>query len=191
MSVASNTVRRKAPLAPTNLVLTTTGGFVNVSWHHVASNGLLDKYEVWSSVEATEGYTLIGVVPGSEITETCSFTDAAVGTSEPIYYRIYAVKNGAYSTALEGSVSITGTVGDVQNFVVTAHYDFYELNFKLPDDYRLDRIEIRVAKSGAPTGMSEAGATLVYTGLTEHYLYSVPDADLNLYHQFFVKTIGY
>ena len=106
-----------------------------------------------------------------------------------VNYKVCAVNHEVRSDALTGSISITGNVADPTGLKVDADIDSFVIQYKLPQDNRLSHVEIWTDKHVSSGSLSEANAKLVYSGNAESFIYRIPEADYDLYHQFWVKSI--
>ncbi len=175
------------PSAPTNLVLTQVGGTVTVEFD--SASGEVHRYEVWSSVGDTTNYNLIGVINEDNVTATMEVVDDTFNRNATIYYSVYAIRHGKYSTALSGNVTVTGNVADVTGMRVMEALEGYHLEWTLPNDNRLQQVEVNVDSADTLGGLSEGASSTFYTGIAEHTFYEVPEADANKFHQFWIYAI--
>ncbi|MGD9697602.1 hypothetical protein [Acinetobacter sp.] len=176
------------PAAPTNLVLSQISDSIQVQFDASATTSI-DEYEVWASVGDQSSYGLVGVIPKDDMLTTMAILDDTFERVTTIYYRVYAIKSGNRSSALSGSITATGMVTDVSGLKVDNFLNFYFIQYSKPQDRRLDHIEIKMHKNAVQGSLSEASATLIYSGLADSYLYKIPEVDEGLYHQFWVYTI--
>ncbi len=177
------------PAAPTSIVLTETTGTVEVQFDRSTSTDE-DRYEVWRSITgASTGFALIGIVKTDSISSTMVLVDSVYGINDPLYYRIYAVRRGVYSTALTGNTTPTGSVADVSSLSVSVDLNSFILEWRNPSDHRLNYIEIKVHAHVSSGSLSEGSASVCYQGLDENFTYVIPAADREKYHKFWVYTI--
>jgi len=177
------------PAAPSNLVLTEVNDYVNVQFDQSASPSI-DEYEIWrSETSSTSGFALIGIIKSDDAQPTMILVDDTYTKQGALYYRIYAVKNGARSAALTGSITTTGIVADVTNLQITEDVDKFIIQYTVPDDRRLAYVEIKVDAQLNSIDLAEINATTIYQGKDGIYIYKIPDADKDKYHQFWVYTV--
>ena len=177
-----------APAPPTDMLLSQVGDHINVQFSASETSGDL-SYEIWSSVGNETSFGLIGLIPPEDVTATMVVVDSTYDRKATIYYRVYALVNGCRSTALTGSLTATNDVAEVSNLTIDDFVEFYAVQFTRPVDRRLSHIEIKVDAQADAGDLLESNAVLVYSGLTESYIYKVKEADKDKYHQFWVYTI--
>jgi hypothetical protein len=105
-------------------------------------------------------------------------------------YRVYAVKNGVYSSPLTGSQTFTvGTVEPTNMSVInlnTAYYIQYDApsaKGRFVSSYNIYKHEHATASS-----LARASATLVYSGINNSFMYGISGVDNNNFHQFWVEV---
>ena len=174
------------PNPPTNLILNQINNTVIIQFD---SSGNYDRYEVWSSVGNTNNYNLIGVFNTDIITGTMELTDDTFNKNGIIYYSVYSIKNGKYSTALTGSINVTGNVPDPSNMKVMETLHGYHIEWELPNDPRLQQVEVYVHSSPTFSGLSESLSTNFYTGLSTSTFFTPSETDSNNFHQFWVSSV--
>ena len=155
----------------------------------VSASGEVHRYEVWSSVGSTTNYNLIGVINEYNVSSSYQIVDDTFNKNDTMYYSVYSLRHGKYSTALAGNITVTGNVADVSNMRVMDSLEGFHLEWALPNDNRLQQVEVNVDSATTLGGLSEGASTNFYTGLTEHTFYEVPEADANKFHQFWIYTI--
>ena len=175
------------PSAPTNLSLTQVDGTVVIQFN--TASGEVHNYEIWSSVGDTTNYNLIGVVNEDNFSSSIELIDDTFNRNATMYYSAYSVRHGKYSTALTGSITVSGNVADVTGMRVMESLEGYHLEWKLPNDNRLQQVDVKVDAADTLGGLSEGASSTFYTGIAEHTFYEVPEADANKFHQFWIYTI--
>ena len=175
------------PSSPTNLSLTEVGDTVQISFDEGETG--CESYEVWMSESGNTDYSLISIINKDDISSTMSVVDSTYVYKTTLYYKIYAIKNGKYSSSLDGNIALSNSVGDVTGLYTVERGDSYFLSWKNPEDRRLDKVQIKVDKQTSSGSLSESNATLVYEGLIDQYEYEVSQTDVNKYFQFWVYTV--
>jgi hypothetical protein len=175
------------PSPPTNLSLTQEDGTVVVQF--TSASGDINRYEVWSSVGDENNYNLIGALNEDNFTASIQITDDTFNKNDTIYYSIYSLNHGKYSDSLTGNITVTGDVANVTDMRVMEALHGYHLEWTLPNDNRLQQVNVKVDSSTTLAGLSEANSTTFHSGLTEHTFYEVPEADANKYHQFWIDSV--
>ena len=97
-----------SPAAPTNLVTSIVDDTINVTFTASATANI-SNYLIFSSVAGGD-YGLISVIPPADFAATMSIIDNSFDVPGTQAYRVYAVKNGVYSSPLAGtrSFSVSG-----------------------------------------------------------------------------------
>ena len=175
------------PSPPTNLSLTQEDGTVVVQF--TSASGDINRYEVWSSVGDENNYNLIGALNEDNFTASIQITDDTFNKKDTIYYSVYSLNHGKYSDSLTGNITVTGDVANVTDMRVMEALHGYHLEWALPNDNRLQQVNVKVDSSTTLAGLSEANSTTFYSGLAEHTFYEVPEADANKYHQFWIDSV--
>ena len=108
----------------TNLVTSIVNDTINVTFT-ASTTSNIDNYLVFSSVAGGD-YGLISVIPPADFGATMSIIDDSFNAGGTQAYRVYAVKNGSYSSPLTGTKSFTvGTVEPTNLSVVNLNTAFY------------------------------------------------------------------
>ena len=105
-------------------------------------------------------------------------------------YRVYAVKNGIYSSPKTGNITYTVTAAEVVGMsVVNLNKAFYvqwsnpSTNSRFVTAYNVYKHEHATAGS-----LTEGSATLVYSGMNTSFMYTISGASNDNYHKFWVST---
>jgi hypothetical protein len=106
-------------------------------------------------------------------------------------YRVYAVKNGVYSSPLTGSksYSVTAPLEPTNMSVVNLNKAYYvqwdppSANVRFVTAYSVYKHEHATQSS-----LSRSSATLIYSGLNTSYMYQISGANNGNFHQFWVET---
>ena len=172
-----------APGTPGLSTKATNGDGIAITFTAAAN---AEYYEIWSSVGNTTSYGLVGKVDPSSVASTMSYQDDTPITTGTIYYRIYAINKGRYGTPLEFNHAFSYTVADpaVVNVVSTLNAFFITWepsNSRLCSGYTVTHH----ASSGTP---AQGSGTTIYTGKNTVAVYSIPDGELDLNHQFWVTA---
>jgi hypothetical protein len=174
------------PNAPTNLTTTIVNETINVTFT-ASSTSNIDYYLVFSSVAGGD-YGLISLIPPDDFSATMSVIDDSFDRPGTQAYRIYAVKNGVYSSALTGSKSYTISTTEPTNMSVIAMNNAYYVQWDPPStnarfvaNYNVYKHEHATASS-----LSFSSASLVYSGTRTSYMYAISGASNNNFHKFWV-----
>ena len=162
---------------------------VNVTFNQSTTSDV-DNYLVFSSVNGGD-YGLISVVPPADFgAGNISIIDNSFYVTGVQAYRVYAVKNGTYSSPTTGNITYTaGTTEVVGLSVVNLNKAFYtqwstpSTNSRFVTAYNVYKHEHAVAGS-----LAEASATLVYSGMNTSFMYTVSGADNDNFHKFWITT---
>lgn len=178
-----------APSAPTNSSLTEVADTVEVEFDKVTASEKVDWYEVWSSVGGTTDYNLIGIVHEADAGTPTKVVDATYAKKATIYYKIYSVRYGIRSSALSDNIALSNDASDVTGLATVAQLDTFILDYVLPTERKFSYVQIKRHAHAVQGSLSEGSATQVYAGIANHYVYTIPDADLTKWHQFWVYTV--
>ena len=107
-----------------------------------------------------------------------------------LYYSVYAMKGGQRSTALSDNITTTASLSDVTNLEIVAMTHHYFIQYDVPNDRRFSNVVIKKDANAVEASLSEAAAVEIYSGRNGVYMYEIPTADLEKYHQFWVYTIA-
>lgn len=174
--------------APSGLTTTIVNSTINVGFTASTTTNI-DYYLIFSSVGGGD-YGLISVIPPTDFGATMSVIDNSFDATGTQAYRVYAVKNGVYSTALTGSQAFAVTSAEPTNMSVvnlnTAYYvqwDPPSANARFVTAYNVYKHEHATQAS-----LDRDSATLIYSGLNTSYMYQISGANNVNYHQFWVET---
>ena len=186
-----NILTDRAPNSPSITSTTTVNETVEIvfaastSGDHVAAT----SYEVWSDGGTGSDYSLIAKIPYNDIASSMSVVDASFDDSGTIAYRVYAIKNGVYSTASTTTHSFSMPSLDVSNMSVVADTTNYYVQYDMPDTRFLDHVEIYMDAEASSGNLTRTGASLVYSGTSDSYMYNISSSDMEKYHQFWVEVV--
>ena len=171
--------------APTNVSASVVGQTIEVVFGKSSSNNI-DYYQVWSSDDGAD-FGIIGQVPPDDFSGTMTIVDTTFNTSGTMSYRIYAVKEGVYSSPSLVSQAYTAGALSVINMSVIELPSAYYVQYDLPLSRFIDHIEIYMDSATTQGALSRSNASLVYSGMNSSYMHSV-GASRN-FHQFWVEVI--
>lgn len=180
------------PAAPTNLNLIEYADYIEISFDLPVDRSNVSHYEIWASVGDESDYNLIDVIQDADIdgvTTSIAVKDDSYDRKTTIYYKVYSSHNGIKSTALAGSITSNQDVPDPTNLQVVSELHTFKIEYDLPKDRRLEKVRIKVDANADDTLLSETNATVVYEGLSDNFTYQIPDANLDLFHQFWVESV--
>ena len=175
--------------APTNLTTTIVNSTINVTFTASTTTNI-DYYLVFSSVSGGD-YGLISVIPPADFGATMSIIDDSFDATGTQAYRVYAVKNGVYSSPLTGSKSYSVTTPlEPTNMSVVNLNKAYYVQWDPPSSNTRFVTAYNVYKHEHATqgSLSRSSATLIYSGLNTSYMYQISGANNNNFHQFWVET---
>ena len=175
--------------APTNLTTTIVNSTINVTFTASTTTNI-DYYLVFSSVDGGD-YGLISVIPPADFGATMSIIDDSFDATGTQAYRVYAVKNGVYSSPLTGnkSYSVTTPLEPTNMSVINLNTAYYvqwdppSANTRFVTAYNVYKHEHATQGS-----LSRSSASLIYSGLNTSYMYQISGANNGNFHQFWVET---
>jgi hypothetical protein len=173
------------PSAPSTVSSTVVNGNVEISFNQSITSGV-DSYAVYSSVAGGE-YGLISVVPPEDFDITMVVVDASFNISGTMAYRIYAVKNGVYSTPATTSVVFSAPAIDPSNMSVTALNNVFQIGWDPHESRFVDSYNVYKHAHDVEASLDRALAVLVYSGDRTTYMYDILQSEENMYHQFWVE----
>ena len=174
--------------APTNLVTSIVNDTINVTFT-ASTTSNIDNYLVFSSVAGGD-YGLISVIPPADFGATMSIIDDSFNAGGTQAYRIYAVKNGVYSSALTGNKSFTvGTVEPTNLSVVNLNSAYY-IQYDAPSSKArfVTAYNIYKHEHATQSSLDRSSATLIYSGMNNSYMYQINGSNNTNFHQFWVET---
>ena len=178
--------RPPPPGAPSNVSASVVGQTIEVVFGKSSSTSNIDYYQVWSSDDGAD-FGIIGQVPIDDFSGTMTIVDTTFNTSGTMSYRIYAVKEGVYSSPSLVSQAYTAGALSVINMSVIELPSAYYVQYDLPLSRFIDHIEIYMDSATTQGALSRSNASLVYSGMNSSYMHSV-GASRN-FHQFWVEVI--
>ena len=174
--------------APTSLTTTIVNSTINVGFTASTTTNI-DYYLIFSSVGGGD-YGLISVIPPTDFGATMSVIDNSFDATGTQAYRVYAVKNGVYSTALTGSQAFAVTSAEPTNMSVVNLNKAYYVQWDPPSANARFITAYNVYKHEHATqaSLDRDSATLIYSGLNTSYMYQINGSNNVNYHQFWVET---
>ena len=177
--------RPTAPGAPSNVSASVVGQTIEVVFGKSTTNNI-DYYQVWSSDDGAD-FGIIGQVPEDDFSNTMTIVDTTFNTSGTMSYRVYAVKEGIYSSPTLVSQAYTSGALSVINMSVIQLPSAYYVQYDLPLSRFIDHIEIYMDSAATQGALSRSNASLVYSGMNSSYMHSVGSS--RNYHQFWVEVV--
>ena len=178
-----------APNSPSITSTTVVNETIELVFGQSSTSGVT-RYEVWGDSATGSDYSLIAIIPSQDAAASRSVIDSSFDTDGTVAYRVYAVKNGVYSTAATTTKSFTIPSLDVSNMSVVADITAFHVQYDLPDTRFMDHIEIYKDAETTLSALSRTGAALVYSGSSDNFTYTIPTADLDKFHQFWVEVVS-
>lgn len=176
------------PATPSVSSATVVGETIEITFAQ-SSTPDVDYYQVWSAVGSGGSYGMIAHVPQEDVASSMTVIDATFNVSDTIYYRVYAVKSGIYSTAGTINRAFSSAALDVSNMSVVNLNTAYYIQYEMPDSRFVDHVEIYMDAEASAANLTRTGATLVYSGNNTSYMYKIGANDLDKYHQFWVEVV--
>lgn len=173
---------------PTTLVTSIVNDTINVTFTASTTTNI-DNYLIFSSVAGGD-YGLISVIPPADFGATMSIIDDSFNTGGSQAYRVYAVKNGVYSSPLTGTKSFTvGTVEPTNMSVINLNTAYY-IQYDAPSakERFISSYNIYKHEHATQTSLDRSSATLIYSGMNNSYMYAISGVDNNNFHQFWVEV---
>tara|TARA_R110002074_G_scaffold252225_1_gene423896 strand:- start:1042 stop:1620 length:579 start_codon:yes stop_codon:yes gene_type:complete len=176
-----------SPAAPTNLVTSIVNDTINVTFTASATANI-SNYLIFSSVAGGD-YGLISVIPPADFASTMSIIDNSFDVPGTQAYRVYAVKNGVYSSPLAGTRSFAVSGVEITTMSVVNLNKAYYVQWNPPSSKGRFVTAYNVYKHqhAAQASLAEGSASLVYSGLNTNFMYTV-SGNSSDFHQFWVTT---
>ena len=178
-----------APNSPSITSTTVVNETIELVFGQSSTSGVT-RYEVWSDGATGSDYSLISIIPAQDAAASMSVVDVSFDTGGTVAYRVYAIKNGVYSTAATTTKSFTIPSLDVTNMSVVSSITNYDIQYDLPETRFLDHIEIYKDAETTLVALSRTGAALIYSGSSDNFTYNVPPSDKAKFHQFWVEVVS-
>jgi len=177
--------RPTAPGAPTNVSTKIVGDTIEVIFGKSSTNNI-DYYQVWSSDDGAD-FGIIGQVPIDDFSATMTIVDTTFNTGGTMAYRVYAVKEGVYSSPTLVSQAYTVGALTVGNMGVVNLNTAYYVQYEKPESRFIDHIEIYMDSQPTQAALSRSNASIVYSGQNASYMFNV--AKSRNFHQFWVEVV--
>ena len=176
---------RVTPATPSTITSSVVGETIEIAFNQSATSNI-DYYQVWSSDDGGD-YGIIAQVTPADFSSTMTVVDTTFVTGGTMSYRIFAVREGIYSTA--GTTSQSYTVGalDVFNMTVVNLNTAYYIQYEKPTTRFIDHIEIYMDSQTTSAALNRSNATIVYSGQNSSYMRNVNAS--NNFHQFWVEIV--
>jgi hypothetical protein len=177
-----------APAAPTTLTTSIVNDTINVTFNQSATADI-SSYEVYASDDGGD-YGLISTISPTDFASSMSVIDNTFVNSGTQAYRLYAIKNGVYSSAKTGTRTFTAGALEVSGMTVTPRINSFFIQWSPPTTNARFATAYNVYKHEHATqgSLSESSAALVYSGLNTSFDYIVSGATNNNFHQFWITT---
>ena len=177
------------PVAPSITSTTVVNETIEIVFAQSTTTGV-DHYEVHSDGATGSDYSLIAIIPPEDIASSMSVVDASFDDSGTVAYRVYAVKNGVYSSPSTTTRSFSMPSLDVSNMSVVPDTNSYHIQYNLPNTRFLDHVEIYVDAEASQSNLARSGASLIYSGSNPSFKYNISSSDMEKYHQFWVECVS-
>ena len=174
-----------SPSAPSVTAANVVGETIEVVFNASTTTGI-DYYQVWSSV-AGGSYDLLAQIPDTDFAATMTVVDSSFSISGTVSYRVYAVRNGVYSTPGTRSAVYTSPTLDITNMSVLNLNTAYYIQYEKPTTRFIDHIEIWMDSQTTSAALLRSNAILVYSGQNASYMRNV--STNNNFHQFWVEVV--
>ena len=177
------------PAAPSITSTSVVNETIELIFAQSATTGV-DHYEVHSDGATGSDYSLIAIIPPEDIASSMSVVDSSFDDSGTVAYRVYAVKNGVYSSPSTTTRSFTMPSLDVSSMSVVPDTNTYHIQYNLPSTRFLDHVEIYVDAEASNSNLNRSGASLIYSGNNPSFKYNISSNDMEKYHQFWVECVS-
>lgn len=179
---------RSAPGAPSSLSTTIVNDTIDLRFNK-SSTSNIDYYLVFNSIDGSSDYGLISVIDPADFGNTMSVIDSTFSQTGTMAYRVYAVKNGVYSSAATTSKAFPISSLEPTNMSVTPLNKVYFIQWDPPSTKARFVSNYKIYKHAHATqgSLSRSSASLIYTGNNTSYMYTIADEDKAKYHQFWVE----
>lgn len=177
-----------APAAPTTLTTSIVNDTINVTFNQSATAGI-SSYELYASDDGGS-YGLISTISPDEFAASMSVIDTTFVNSGTQAYRLYAIKNGVYSSAKTGTRTFAAGTVEVTGMTVTPQINSFFIKWNPPSSKERFITAYNVYKHEHATqgSLAEGSATLVYSGRNTSFDYTISGATNNNFHQFWLTT---
>ena len=173
------------PAAPSTVTSTIVGETIEIAFNQSATSDI-DYYQVWSSDDGGD-YGIIGQITSDDFSSTMTVIDTTFVTGGTMSYRVYAVRQGVYSSAATTSKSYTVSALSVTNMTVVNLNTAYYIQYEKPNSRFIDHIEIYMDSQTTQAALNRSNASIVYSGQNHSYMKNVNTS--NNFHQFWVEIV--
>tara|TARA_R110001592_G_scaffold81560_2_gene242089 strand:+ start:40 stop:666 length:627 start_codon:yes stop_codon:yes gene_type:complete len=177
-----------SPAAPTTLTTSIVNDTINVTFNQSATAGI-SSYELYASDDGG-AYGLISTISPDEFASSMSVIDTTFLNSGTQAYRLYAIKNGVYSSAKTGTRTFSAGTLEVTGMTVIPQLNSFLIKWNPPSANARFATAYNVYKHEHATqgSLAEGSATLVYSGLNTSFDYTISGVTNNNFHQFWITT---
>jgi arylamine N-acetyltransferase len=113
--------------------------------------------------------------------------DTTFVTGGTMSYRVFAVREGIYSTAGTTSKAYTVSALSVTDMTVVNLNTAYYIQYEKPTSRFIDHVEIYMDSQTTSAALSRSNATIVYSGQNASYMRNVNTS--SNFHQFWVEIV--
>jgi hypothetical protein len=185
VKVLGSNIPTAAPATPGSLVATIVGETIEIAFAQ-SSTSNIGYYQVWSSDDGGD-YGLISQVTPTDFSATMTVVDTTFVTGGTMSYRVFAVKNGIYSSPGTTSKAYTVSALSVTDMTVVNLNTAYYIQYEKPTSRFIDHVEIYMDSQTTSAALSRSNATIVYSGQNASYMRNVNTS--SNFHQFWVEIV--
>jgi hypothetical protein len=185
VKVLGSNIPTAAPAAPGSLVATIVGETIEIAFAE-SSTSDIGYYQVWSSDDGGD-YGLIAQITPTDFSSTMTVVDTTFATGGTMSYRVFAVKNGVYSSPGTVSKAYTVPALSVTDMTVVNLNTAYYIQYEKPTTRFIDHIEIWMDSQTTSAALLRSNAVLVYSGQNTSYMKNVNTS--SNFHQFWVEVV--
>jgi len=176
---------RVTPATPSTITSTIVGETIEIAFNQ-SSTSNIDYYQVWSSDDGGD-YGIIAQITPADFSSTMTVVDTTFVTGGTMSYRVFAVREGIYSTAGTTSKAYTVSALSVTDMTVVNLNTAYYIQYEKPTSRFIDHVEIYMDSQATSAALSRSNATIVYSGQNASYMRNVNTS--SNFHQFWVEIV--
>ena len=176
---------RVTPATPSTITSTIVGETIEIAFNQ-SSTSNIDYYQVWSSDDGGD-YGIIAQITPADFSSTMTVVDTTFVTGGTMSYRVFAVREGIYSTAGTTSKAYTVSALSVTDMTVVNLNTAYYIQYEKPTSRFIDHVEIYMDSQTTSAALSRSNATIVYSGQNASYMRNVNTS--SNFHQFWVEIV--
>ena len=176
---------RVTPATPSTITSTIVGETIEIAFNQ-SSTSNIDYYQVWSSDDGGD-YGIIAQITPADFSSTMTVVDTTFVTGGTMSYRVFAVREGIYSTAGTTSKAYTVAALSVTDMTVVNLNTAYYIQYEKPTSRFIDHVEIYMDSQTTSAALSRSNATIVYSGQNASYMRNVNTS--SNFHQFWVEIV--